>query len=390
MFNRIPDSPIKRSSAFGAVLISSVISLASFADDLSPAELRYLAIETEVALESNWQTAPYELKVEPQKGSLVVTGEVSDDASRAVAERIARRASRTYTIEIVNKIRVKAAETQAGSVKEPNTTALDEKQVDKLRELLETEYPDLAEKISVTFELQPMPAIVLEGLVPTYEQKLEISRFVRREFRSLPVVNNTQVRRHREGENIVYAVSRKEPRAVVVEKDRSQVSVTKKPLPPTDAELAEQLAVVLKNDPIIKDFRIELTVDDGVVWLAGRLVSLGQKMRAIRLAEEQPGVRYVIDRLALIPGAERTSKHVPDRMDVTFYMRRYLRLRWPELLDSTVQVVDQTIMITPQTERLITPAEIRMIETFLARIPELKAYTFQVRPRLSIVTPDPR
>jgi osmotically-inducible protein OsmY len=383
MFTRITDSLIKPGSVFGAVLISSVTSLASFADDLSPAELRYLAIETAVALDADWQTAPYELKVESQDGSLVVTGEVSDDASRAVAERIARRACRAYSIEIVNKIRVKSA-TLPGSVKEPIATALDEKQVDKLRELLEGEFPDLVEKISVVFELQPMPAIVLEGLVPTYEQKLEISRFVRRDFRSLPVVNNLQVRRQRDGEKIVYAVSRKEPRAVVVEKERSEVSVTKKPLPPTDAELAEQLAVVLKNDPIIKDFRIELNVDDGVVWLAGQVLSLGQKMRAIRLAEEHPGVRYVIDRLSFVPTADRISnKYIPDRMDVTFYMRRYLRRRWPELLDSTVQVVDQLIMITPQTDRLITPAEIRMIENFLTRIPELKAYTFQVRPRLS-------
>jgi len=345
--------------------------------------LRYLAIETAVALDADWQTAPYELKVESQDGSLVVTGEVSDDASRAVAERIARRACRAYSIEIVNKIRVKSA-TLPGSVKEPIATALDEKQVDKLRDLLEGKFPDLVEKISVVFELQPMPAIVLEGLVPTYEQKLEISRFVRRDFRSLPVVNNLQVRRQRDGEKIVYAVSRKEPRAVVVEKERSEVSVTKKPLPPTDAELAEQLAVVLKNDPIIKDFRIELNVDDGVVWLAGQVLSLGQKMRAIRLAEEHPGVRYVIDRLSFVPTADRISnKYIPDRMDVTFYMRRYLRRRWPALLDSNVQVVDQLIMITPQTDRLITPAEIRMIENFLTRIPELRAYTFQVRPRLS-------
>jgi osmotically-inducible protein OsmY len=389
MFTRIPDSSIKQGSVLGAVLISSVISLACIADDLLPAELRFLAIETEVAIESDWQTAPYDLKVDVQKGSLVVTGEVADDAIRAVAERIARRACRAYSIEIVNKIRVKPGETPPGSVKESPPTTLDEKQVDKLRELLVAEFPDVAEKLVVTFELQPMPAIVLEGLVPTYEQKLEISRFVRREFRSLPVVNNTQVRRQREGESIVYGVSRKEPRAVVVERDRTDVSATKKPLPPTDAELAEQLTVVLKNDPIIKDFNVELTVDDGVVWLAGRVVSSGQKMRAIRLAEEHPGVRYVIDRLGFIPGAERTSvKHIPDRMDVIFYMRRYLRLRWPELLDSTVRVVDQTIMITPQTERLIWPGEITMIENFLTRIPELKAYTFQVRPKLS-VTPGP-
>src|SRR4029077_12857276 len=151
MFTRIPDSPIKPSSVFGAVLISTVVSLSSFADDLSPAELRYLAIETEVALGADWQTASYELKVEPQEGSLVVTGEVSDDASRAVAERIARRACRAYTIEIVNKIRVKPEERQPGSVKESTPTTLDEKQVDKLRELLKTVFPDLAERISVTF-----------------------------------------------------------------------------------------------------------------------------------------------------------------------------------------------------------------------------------------------
>ena len=129
MFTRIPDSSIKQGSVLGAVLISSVISLACFADDLSPAELRFLAIETEVAIESDWQTAPYDLKVEPQKGSLVVTrigmGHfIADRAAlvAAAADLFALIADGTLTVHVDRKYSLRDAAVAHRDLEERRTT----------------------------------------------------------------------------------------------------------------------------------------------------------------------------------------------------------------------------------------------------------------------------
>jgi osmotically-inducible protein OsmY len=405
MFKRFADSPIKSRFIFGVALITCAISLAPVAaecasarpgapgfndDDLSPAELRYLAIETELALQSDWRVGEYDLKIETRKGSLILNGEVPDETTRAAADQVARRASRGYTIEIVNKIRLAKSEASgtAEATKQSTPTPLDQEQIEKVRELMETEFPGLAKLISVNFELQPMPQIVLEGLIPSYEQKLEVSQLMRREFRSLPVVNNLQVRRDRAGERIAYTVSPKE-RTMIVERDDTEDPTTRKRQLPTDPELEERLASVLKNDPVTREFKIQITVEDGVAWLSGNVASANQKVRAIRLAEEQPGVRYVVDQLRVIPGGERATvdMRVTDQKDVIFYLRRYLKTRMPALLNAAVEVTEHTIRIIPQTEKPMTPAEISTIEGRLKRIPELKGYTFEVKPKLTISNP---
>jgi osmotically-inducible protein OsmY len=352
----------------------------------APEELRYLAIESEIALQADDQTAQYQLTVEPQRGGIALSGEVGDEDTRTLSDRIVRAACRDYPIEIVNKIRVKTEEGRPGTTEKPTPTPLDKEQMEKLRELLEGEFPELADKISLGFEVQPMPRIMLEGLISNYEQKLAVSRFVRRAYQTLPVVNNLQVRRERVGESSVYVINPKEPRTVIVEKEAAVTVEPRRPRP-TDAELAENVADILRAEPVLQGATIKVTVDDGVAWLAGHVASRGQMIRATRLAEECPGIRYVVAQLAIAPSERVSDSYVrlPDQQDEVFFGRRTLNRRFPALAGSTINIVDTLIEITPATERPFAQAEIAAIETRLKRIPELKHYMFRVRPRVSII-----
>jgi hypothetical protein len=258
----------------------------------------------------------------------------------------------------------------------------------KLRDMIDEQFPDLTENISVSFDTQPMPIIVLEGLIPTYEQKLELSRFVRRAFRDLTVVNNLRVRRVYEGEKSFYVANSNgdsapvrvlEPQRRVREKgsEVAAVSVRK-----SDAEIATQLGAALRADPIIKNCNIELRVDDGVAWLAGRVESPGQKVRAIRLASVQPGVRYVVNQLDIRPPSDEPSGitvRIPEPDDVVVYVERYISTRMPELGDADVQITDNSLVVAvPDSDW--TDAELLQFEARLRRLPELKGIAVSVRP----------
>src|SRR5262245_44513667 len=130
-----------RASLLG-VLCAAAPPLAG--DDLSPQELRYLVIETKVALASDSQLAQFELVVESHDQSLVLSGEVLNEAERELVERIAQAATRDYDAEIVNKIRVKQQDKGVPPANTPTPTALDQQQLDKLRAMLDAEVPDLS------------------------------------------------------------------------------------------------------------------------------------------------------------------------------------------------------------------------------------------------------
>jgi osmotically-inducible protein OsmY len=377
--------------AHAGVLSITVFSFC--ASDLSPQELRYLAIETTVALQADAQTAEYDFKVQPQDQSLVLTGEVPTEPMRVLAERIAQVACRNYSVEIVNKIRVKTGEDQGIASEPAEPTALDQEQMEKFGQLLAAEFPDLADMITVNFDLQPMPTIVLEGLIPSYEQKLEISTFARRHYRQLPVLNNLQVRRREVGGKTVYAVSPRDLNTVIVDKrsaDTVESEVAVRAPRPTDEVLAETLAAVLKDDPVIHVALIKLRVQDGVVWASGKVAGMGQRNRALRLLEEQPGVRYVVDQLIFTPAnpdASDSKIEVVEQKDATFQVRRALIRRMPALSGSRIEVVDRTVVITPATDKPFAQAEINALEARLARLPEMKGYTIVVRPKLSVSDP---
>lgn len=377
-------------AAAQAAIVSIALPLQTA--DLTPQELRYLVIETTVALQADAQTAEYELKVEPRDEALVLTGEVLNESARTLAERIALVICRDYPVEVVNKIRVKQNASGTAAAPPVAPTRLDQQQADKLRSILESEFSDLSDGITVNFELQPMPTIVLEGLVPSYEQKLALSSFVRKEYKQLPVLNNLQVRRRELGGKTVYTVSPEDTKSVIIDKrSEREVIAEREPRParPSDEALAESLAAVLKDDPVIRDALIKLRVRDGVVWVSGKVAGVGQRNRVLRLLEEQPDVRYAVDQLVLVAAEPREglSNDTNEPRDVTFQIRRAIVRRIPALAGSKIEVLDRTVTVTPATERPFAQAEIDALEARLARIPEMKGYTLVVRPKLSISEP---
>jgi osmotically-inducible protein OsmY len=374
-----------------SLLHAPSISFAVAQDELSPAEMRYLALETEVALANNSQIGQYPFKVEIQNNSIVLTGEVPDNATRLAAEKTARQALRDYDVKVINKIRVIVPEAEPAPPGKP--TPFDEEHMTKLRQLIDDHLPELADNVTVSFDTQPMPTIVLEGLIPTYEQKLELSRFIRRNFHDLPVVNNLRVRRVYEGDKSFYIAStpgastpgepdRATERVVEPRRRTRPNGVVVATVRQSDVEIAKQLGATLKADPVIKNCNIEVRVDDGVAWLAGRVESPGQKVRAIKLASVQPGVRYVVNQLDMRPISDEPSVisvKIPEPDDIVVYVKQYLTTRMLELEDADIRVIEDRVAITLPRDSDLTEKQIRDIEARLKRVPELKGYSIVIQ-----------
>jgi len=65
----------------------------------------------------------------------------------------------------------------------------------------------------------------------------------------------------------------------------------------TDAELEREIQQALRNDPIVHQSNIGVTVEEGVVKLQGTVPSLNEQWEAERIAQHVEGVRAVINHL---------------------------------------------------------------------------------------------
>src|SRR5262249_37835770 len=69
-----------------------------------------------------------------------------------------------------------------------------------------------------------------------------------------------------------------------------------------DQQIAQQIMQKLKaekNAGTLKGFSIDLQVDDGTVWLTGRVANEDQKVRALGGAQRIAGVKQVVDDLSI-------------------------------------------------------------------------------------------
>jgi len=71
--------------------------------------------------------------------------------------------------------------------------------------------------------------------------------------------------------------------------------------PRDDAEIAQNILERLRRDPILSLYDIGVSVDDGVVTLAGRVSSISGRIAAEASAWSVCGVRHVINRIELTP-----------------------------------------------------------------------------------------
>jgi osmotically-inducible protein OsmY len=71
--------------------------------------------------------------------------------------------------------------------------------------------------------------------------------------------------------------------------------------PPDDSAIAIAVTERLFDDPGVSNLLIDVTVEEGVVYLTGSVVDLAAKERAKRLAATVNGVRAVVDRVGVVP-----------------------------------------------------------------------------------------
>src|SRR5262245_4870328 len=70
----------------------------------------------------------------------------------------------------------------------------------------------------------------------------------------------------------------------------------------TDQEIAQQIIEKLqaeKQAGTLKRFSIDLQVDEGTVWLTGRVANEEQQHKALDLARRVPGVKQVVNDLTI-------------------------------------------------------------------------------------------
>lgn len=84
----------------------------------------------------------------------------------------------------------------------------------------------------------------------------------------------------------------------------------------TDPEIAKRIVDVLDWDPLVPSGRIDVTVEDGVVKLTGKVDWLYQKNMAFKAASKISGVVRIDNRLEVTPHAE--AANIRDRIEDAF------------------------------------------------------------------------
>lgn len=86
-----------------------------------------------------------------------------------------------------------------------------------------------------------------------------------------------------------------------------------------DSTIAQQLSAELraaKQSRALQSFRINVKVDDGVVWMQGSVLDAEQRSKALSIARAVPGVRLVVNDLVMadesVPDVAPPSRKSPD------------------------------------------------------------------------------
>lgn len=87
-----------------------------------------------------------------------------------------------------------------------------------------------------------------------------------------------------------------------------------------DQQIAQQIVQRLqaeKQAGTLKGFSIDLQVDDGTVWLSGRVANEQQQARALDIARRVPGVQQVVNDLTIGPPPAKTAARPAPSQEVT-------------------------------------------------------------------------
>jgi osmotically-inducible protein OsmY len=295
------------------------------AADAAVSPLPTLALQVESALVSDRLTGDLSIRVKVEDKVVAIEGNVPTEAIRERVSQVASRAAGKSSALVANRVRVqevaaKAKErTVADPVESAKPTTLDKEQLERLRALIKKSMPEAADRLHLVFRVDPMPTIVLEGVLETYDQKLAISKLVRENYKGLAILNNVRV--HQKPATAVGGRATKVERTRVKTTGDSAITVDED-TSPLDRPLAEKVADALRKEKRIVDAAIVVQADGDVIWLRGSVQSNQQRVLAVNVAGTVPKVDYVIDDLTVnaVPGQTAEPLEVAE---VATYVKTY-------------------------------------------------------------------
>ena len=80
---------------------------------------------------------------------------------------------------------------------------------------------------------------------------------------------------------------------------------------PTNQSLADAIALKLNQSPILRNFRVTISVVDGEAELAGAVLTQAQRAEVVHLTRTIPGVQQVRDRLDVAAGTHVVQAQAP-------------------------------------------------------------------------------
>ena len=338
-------------------------------------ELESLAVQVEAAVVADRVLSAFAVDAKVDNDVLALEGTVPTEEHRDRLSAVAARQAGKLAPAVVNRVKVQAVEedaktkTTSDEPQDAVPTKLDKEQLVKLREVIREVMPNDAERLNLVFRIAPQPLIVVEGVLDTYDQKLELNRLIRKNYRGLSILNNVRV--HVKPETPATAAPAATASATVV-KGNSAITVDED-TPPQDRKLAEKVAHELRQDKQMVDAAIVVQADYDVIWLRGSVQSGQQRVRAVNKTYGVQGVEYVIDDLTVNPSPDgkATDAALADE-DVDSYVRNYfVRRVGVSVLD--VKVAEDSLVVVLEDdfvddeERRIAQESVAELEKELGR-----------------------
>jgi osmotically-inducible protein OsmY len=339
-------------------ILSSVIIAAVLAGQLPPTtpsaaterlgkeDLAQLARQVEGALIGDRIAGGVPLTVKVLEDSVVaIEGNVPTEVIRDRISRIASRAVGRASAQVVNNVRVQEADQTPKSTGAENAepTILDDVQLQKLRALVNQKMPEAAKRVHLAFQVKPMPTIVLEGVLQSYDEKLALDRLVRENYKGLTILNN--IRTYSKPEPAA-APPAQPPLAapVVVVQDNNAIKMDADTLP-ADRPLALEVVTTLRAQKLIKDAAIVVQVQRDVVWLRGSVQSPQERVLALNKAQSVKGVDYVIDDLTVNVAPGQVAAGDLEADEGVAYIRNYVQRRLSRSAAIDVSAVENRIEV---------------------------------------------
>ncbi|HUE70247.1 MAG TPA: BON domain-containing protein [Pirellulaceae bacterium] len=341
----------------------------------SVAQLKALAAQVQARLIADRVVGAQPITAKTEKDVVALEGTVGTEQQRARISILAAREAGKMAEFVANRVRVKAVEVEAAT----NTTGdapqaaaptgLDQEQLDKLRAVIAEALPQFSKRINLVFRVDPIPTILVEGVLNTYDEKLELNRLIRQNYHGLAILNNVRV--HSKPETPATA-GVEDAKAVAADPGPKVAITVDKDTPRQDRKLAEQVALTLRQDKRLIDVAIVVQADYDVIWLRGSVQSNQQKVLAVVKSDAVEGVEYVIDNLSVDPSPKGQEAASLDDADVEIYVRNYFTRRVGiSVID--VKISQETILVileddfVDQEERQIAQKSVSDLEKELGR-----------------------